>query len=416
MKLNKFFMLGLAGLAFAACSNDDEIVSQGQKGDNTVVLSLSLGKTEMSRAAETSAAGLFNNLLSLDIQFYGADGRRVVVDRTVEEQAAYENSLKVAIEALEDRQNTSQGEQTKVTQVTLTGVPVTATQILVIANQNTPVNTNSLELARESQIRLKGLVEKANDKCVFNQQNSLMTGFAGIGEANAEGVAKASVSITPVSSRLEVQKVTAMKCETEGAVDLNSFTLKGIYVNRFYTKGALDPEKNSAERVKVDNRDEPLNYTKEKYESITANGETDFEFMCDVIGTEGTTSTTTDAIAEVACADGKYWGYPILARAQNTAVDGVYDVPNLVVEMEIKYNHPETGIETIATKYLTIVGYHTTDGTPISTFERRHVYRINDLQFDFEDLADVPYQGTKSIEATVTVLPWIGVDVQPDFN
>ncbi len=27
MKLNKFFMLGLAGLAFAACSNDDEVTS-----------------------------------------------------------------------------------------------------------------------------------------------------------------------------------------------------------------------------------------------------------------------------------------------------------------------------------------------------------------------------------------------------
>lgn len=25
MKLNKFFMLGLAGLAFAACSNEDEV-------------------------------------------------------------------------------------------------------------------------------------------------------------------------------------------------------------------------------------------------------------------------------------------------------------------------------------------------------------------------------------------------------
>ena len=26
MKLNKFFMLGLAGLAFAACSNEDALV------------------------------------------------------------------------------------------------------------------------------------------------------------------------------------------------------------------------------------------------------------------------------------------------------------------------------------------------------------------------------------------------------
>lgn len=416
MKLNKFFMLGLTGLAFAACSNDDEIGNQGQKGDNTVVLSLSLGKTEMTRAAEISAAGLFNNLKTLDIQFYGADGRRIVVDRTEEEQATYEKSLEDAIEALADGTNTAEGERTKVTQVTLTGVPLTATQILVIANQNTPVNTNSLEAARASQIRLKGLIERADEECAFNQQNSLMTGLAGIGDADANGQAKASVEITPVSSRLEVQKVTAMKCETDGAVDINSFTLKGIYVNRFYTKGALDPNKNPEDRKKVDNGDTRTYYTREKYEAITANDETGFGFMCDVIDIEGTKSTTTNAIAEVACTDNKYWGYPILARAENTAVDGVYDVPNLVVEVEIKYNHPETGSETSVSKYLTIVGYHTADNTPISTFLRRHVYRINDLQFDFEDLTDVPYQGTKSIEATVTVLPWIGVDVQPDFN
>ena len=37
MKLNKFFMLGLAGLAFAACSNEDEVgndLSQNSKQED----------------------------------------------------------------------------------------------------------------------------------------------------------------------------------------------------------------------------------------------------------------------------------------------------------------------------------------------------------------------------------------------
>ncbi|MCS3207585.1 hypothetical protein NXX20_02270 [Bacteroides stercoris] len=36
MKLNKYFMLGLAGLAFAACSNEDEgndILTKGTQAD-----------------------------------------------------------------------------------------------------------------------------------------------------------------------------------------------------------------------------------------------------------------------------------------------------------------------------------------------------------------------------------------------
>lgn len=49
MKLNKYFMLGLAGLAFAACSNDDEI------GKN-------LPDDNIPKTLVVSIAGISNNV------------------------------------------------------------------------------------------------------------------------------------------------------------------------------------------------------------------------------------------------------------------------------------------------------------------------------------------------------------------
>lgn len=40
MKLNRFFMLGLAGLAFAACSNEEELGNQLPEGNGVVTVKI----------------------------------------------------------------------------------------------------------------------------------------------------------------------------------------------------------------------------------------------------------------------------------------------------------------------------------------------------------------------------------------
>ncbi|MDE6217190.1 MAG: hypothetical protein K2G43_12420, partial [Bacteroides sp.] len=407
MKFNKYFMLGLAGLAFAACSNDEDITNQ--KDGDKVLLKLSLGRTEQTRAVETSAAGLFNNVLDLKAYFFTSDSRRLEID--AESQAKNEAELAAAVATLNNA-----GTTERVATIALTGVPATATQIYVVANENTPIQTGNLDAARNTTIYLKGLVKRADEmEHVFAQQNSLMTGLAGIADGG-DGAATANVQITPVSSRLEIQKLTAMKVEGADVVNIEDFQLKGIYVNRFYSEGKLDPEKNAPAEDRATTREEhgsvTTEYTAETYETDG------FGFMCDEYTTPigSTVSTTTGAICEVNCpTENKCWGYPVLAGKQNgEQVDGVYDVANIVIELSVKME----GVAERRNKYLTIIGYKQADGqnTPVLTFARRNVYRINDLQFDINDLTDVPYEGTKSVTATVTVMPWIGVPVTPDFH
>ena len=61
MKLNKFFMLGLAGLAFTACSNEEEFDPNDSGKENKVLVNLTLGRASTKSLSE-SAANLYNNI------------------------------------------------------------------------------------------------------------------------------------------------------------------------------------------------------------------------------------------------------------------------------------------------------------------------------------------------------------------
>ena len=408
MKFNKYFMLGLAGLAFAACSNDEDVTNQ--KDGDKVLLKLSLGRTEQTRAVETSAAGLYNNVKSISIHFYTADDRRLEIARTPEKEAAYNAEIASAIDELNKGTVVDDTDLGKVraTTIAIEDVPETATQVYVVMNENSPISTGNLTQAKSSVIRLAGLVEKADETCVFNQQNSLMTGLATIGATNAEGVASANVAVTPVSSRLEIKKLTAVKSPVADAMNITSFSLEGIYINRFYETGTLDPQMNGNTRTRKDFGSTKTDYSSTNYEANK------IEFMCDEY-TEALASTalTTGGICEVNCPEtGKNWGYPVLAGKQEPMTDGVYDVANIVVKLSV--NIESVGVKE---KYLTIVGYkNASTNEAIQRFERRNVYIIEDLKFSVDDLGDIPYEGTKKVEATVKVQPWVGVPVTPEFN
>ena len=57
MKLNKFFLLGMAGLAFAACSNEDDVAFNAGDGVNkTMVVSIAGISSGTTRATAPGEA------------------------------------------------------------------------------------------------------------------------------------------------------------------------------------------------------------------------------------------------------------------------------------------------------------------------------------------------------------------------
>lgn len=99
----------------------------------------------------------------------------------------------------------------------------------------------------------------------------------------------------------------------------------------------------------------------------------------------------------------KWWGYSVLKGY----------VPHLIIKLDVTYDGDSAPVE----RYLTIHQYKIAAGsTPLDTFERGNAYRIENLMFDATNLTEEPYEETKTVSATVSVSPWTGVDILPDFG
>lgn len=415
MKISKYFLMAAAAMSLFACSNDDE-AGLDKKGEKMAMITLSVGEAD-TRALNTSAAGLYNNVNDLRIEFFTSNGNR----------------LNVEIPDLTDAISELQTNQT--TDISIPNVPLTATKIVVIANQKDIINTGTLASEMSSKVTLINMHDDDTD-LVFNQQNSVMTGVGDVPVTVPEsGKVTCTVPLKPVSARVEIGKVTAIKApapaEGQTVNDIKNFQVEGIFMNRFYTDVAIEPSNTTWTRTRPDLGTESKDYNADTYLNEDDNGplmlEGNYHFMCDdftgapLTGVAYTGAASTDgkyrgrnSIWQVTPADGKYYGYPVLAGVEKTEeLEGkeVYDVANMIVKLAVTLDDNKT-----YTKWITIIGYRKTDGSRVTKFERNKVYRIENLEFDQFDLTDKPYEGEKTVEVTVNVMPWELVTVIPDIQ
>lgn len=388
MKLNKYFMLAIAGVAFAACNNEDEVVTNGNQ-DGRVYVNLSLGSAE-TRSLSESAAGLKNDIDNVTIYFYTANGT-YVQDVQPGEGNDNEIALKNALETLKTEKEAS---------VTLTNIPSSANQIYIVANEpaSHPIDKTSLAKVKKSIIYLSEQVATTFTK--FSGEKSTLTGLSII-QDGSDNQSTASVKLKPVPSRIEVKNFIATPKPSDfGGSEIQSFTVEGIYINAFYTQGYLDDEITIEDNNKVDNGSDTQKYTEAAYG--------DNAFMCDDLEEGEYTSTASTTEGEIwkvspvlAEATHPYWGYQVLKG----------DVPHMVVKMNVTYE----GATVAEERYLTITGYKKKTGGELEKVERGAVYRITDLKFDASDLTPTPYEKSKTVTATVEVLAWTPVEIEPNL-
>ena len=94
MKLNKYFMLGLAGVAFAACSNEDEGNDILTKGTKQISVTISAGNYGQTKAGSgwTEDADKAINPQNIKLYLLKADGNIVEVkDAQVGSDNVYHN-------------------------------------------------------------------------------------------------------------------------------------------------------------------------------------------------------------------------------------------------------------------------------------------------------------------------------------
>ena len=386
MKLDKYVMLALAGVAFAACSNeDDPVLKSGNSNEKTVVLSLANSSVRgvEGNVADDSYASIYD----LTVYFLASDNM-IVDTQTVEPTDGATTITSGATHAFT--------------------VPASVQKLHVIANMkkagvtlNKPQNQQQLH---ESLISLKtqyctvggSVLNSAAEVVLAGCSGSTPFGTREQGEgADKKTIYTATVQIAPIVARFEIQKITAVPKtgNTKQVGDIIGFTVDGIYLNSIYMDGRLDGGSLTNESERFDNKSIAANYSTTTPGKYTG----DYAMLADEpTGLKGEDGT---AFATVNPGTDKCWGYQVFG--------GV--APHIVLKLSDIIYKGETDNVTKPHGFVTIQNY---SGITNNAITAGNVYLIKDLQF--AEVTDVPYEGEKALEVTVNVAPWNVVELTPE--
>lgn len=254
MKLNKFFLLGMAGLAFAACSNEDDVAFNAGDGVNkTMVVSIagiSSGTTRATAPGEAwegdqDATAAITNIQKIDLFFTDANGG-----------VLYHYNATAPTGGSTDATWNALFSTTGVKFIGLTGV----TQVHAIANAPTDIATTTdvddltTEFAQQGlSIAKTGVTYVGSDKDIdrLYQEPADATEVVELDGAGEEGnfYYSADIELVPIVSRIQINSVkiatsgsTTFPAEAVGNIQPSSLKLTwhdfkpalyGVYMNGF---------------------------------------------------------------------------------------------------------------------------------------------------------------------------------------
>lgn len=400
MKLNKFFMLGLVGLAFTACSNEEEDVNLNTLGDRVVKMSIS--REVVTRAVDAPVnAGFVNSVADATIYFIAGGGNVVGTRELTGEEITALNSA-----------------NTHSTEVTCTKVDASAVRAYLVAN--TAINSVTLNAATTATLDAStaNLTQQNTKRTIVNDdiasdatntaQYTTLRGistsdFSKTTETNEnvdpkEVIYEGSVTLSPIVCRLEINGIRsttiATDAEEAGADDVVAFTVEGIYINNFYTTGTLG----GTETGRQDFGSDESKYTNASYQT--------WSYATDYLNQAATAVSGSSTDFAVTTTEGTTWARQLFAG----------EVPHIVVRLTgVKYESDDASAQGV-TKYLTITNYRDSNKALLQGVAAGKVYKISEIVFNGNDLTDIPYQTTKTIEATVSIAAWTAENITPEFN
>lgn len=199
---------------------------------------------------------------------------------------------------------------------------------------------------------------------------------------------KASITLTPLCSRIEIAKLTA-----GGAV--TDYKLQGIYVSHFYNEMPLN-EISEPTKLKLYALNDGADYAVHTY-------------MCD----QATNSTLglgnqTDKVTTPATAN-HVWAYQFLPGS-----DADRTGPRIVVKLD----GVASTIGSFApaqSYYLNIRGFKAKGDGNVDPMklQRGKVYKILNIAFDESDISDIPNPADINLTVTVSIENWVPETVEP---
>lgn len=373
MKMNKFFMLGLAGLAFAACNNEEELSNQLPEGTGAVTINIV--SPAMTRSVET---GTTDNSVTVTgtvtISLAATTGGGSIT--LTEEELAAQNSVtfwnvesptKVTV-TMNDGKNSYEGDAP------------------TIFKGKAPASIPAY--GETSSFTLTSETASPGDKGGSDYE----TGANGSDNSKVYQLYTASVQLAIPVARLEVSGIQHITgSHLEGDCAYNTLTIAGVYLDNVYATGAgvtyADGAFSCASGTPTD-----YSYDGEHGTGIEA-------IWKDAAVT--TNFLTADAVwPETA---GQAYSYYFFGA------DGAGNLPKFKIYFDTSLakdeDHPLP-----APRYAMITKYKETaenGGGEITKFEPGHIYRITSAQLSDENIiGDEGGNTLYGVEVTVEEATW----------
>lgn len=414
--MKRILLMALAATSLFACNKQRATETQDPTGESVVTLSIqqaasTKGVSNQKGTAEYSVIGS-GELYFLDAQNNYVSQRELTTTE---------------ITALANTSTTNGGNN-----VTITGVPNTATTLYFVANIMTtdgaafpPVDGNGAD----SRLRI--------DKLQANVTNVPMAGQSTTFAPATGSPRTTSVLLTPIVARVEVGQVT---CENQNgagqpavSADITGYKLSGVFINNIhqavllggtpYLVGSpLDIQAQAGWATGWESYFTAANIVFPYYAGgtpaapsdwvansmltyCTPSGAVALSFYPDL--TNGSTSTDPGLTPKQA------WGYQV-APSNVVVVGQAADVPHVILKLtEVNYVDNPFGLKT---KYVTVTKYKDDLGIAVNEFKRGNVYRIKNLTFTHNEATNQPYEKNITVTATITVAPWVINNINPDWN
>ncbi len=353
MKLNKFFMLGLAGLAFAACSNNDEAEEAFLKEGKQVTVTIATGNFG-TRATD---AWTTDKTISVD---------------------------KPKIYFLDKDENVVEVRDAKVGEETYHKVATSVTKIAATANcELTVAKGASWKEIMDHKLNVADYMVAASVPLSTDVADLLPTGGNDNGDDHSYPVYKAEITLSTPLSRIELSG--NLTCTNLGTSAYEQLQLICVGVNGANTKFTLAGDGSDAV---MDTND--------------ATG-----FPSDAIPTQFYDEVTTPTLTTTAgVALATSYGYTIKGKPEQ-----------LLLKFDTEFKNPVTeGFIVYDPAYLKIVGFKDATTQADVTVQDGYIYQITNLEFTEEDLTSLDDQKYICVTATVNVKPWEIKAVVPEYG
>ena len=411
MKMNKFFMLGLAGLAFAACSNEEEVTSFPD-GGGAVTVKL-VNPSVLTKTVTDPTVGNDNVTITGDITISLYDGQTASVSQTM---------------TLPSTSITSSTELTfwnvtspkKIT-VSINGGINSYTGISITDLQDNPANIPAY--GQTENFKLTGTMGSPDPDNAYNaaQKTGTESG-ANSGDENKQyQIYTAKVTMAIPVARLEVSGIkhkSHPQQATPGTdvCEYTTLTIKGVYMDNLYTQGGEYSENYDAG-------------TTDFYNSVFGNGTSIQDYCWEAgknLGT-GLTAILKDEITEDEEV-GENFLEANVSWPKNTDEDAAQvfaynfypaaddNMPKFKIYFDTSVSSDPTNNPKPAPRFAMITSYKTTSGSLLEAFVPGTIYRITNAELvDGNIIGDESGNTLYGVEVTVKEAEWSVVDITADW-